>query len=295
MAEFKILTDATVDLPPDMYGSLGITILPMIVDVNGTDYRIQAEKSEIDIVDFYARLDKGEIARTSQVSNNDFYEYISAEFKKGFDVLMISFSSGLSTSYEGSVVVAERLKAEYPDRKAICIDSRTACGGYGILIHGAVRRQRQGMSLEEVAKWVEDNKMLIDHWVTVDELDTLYRGGRISRTSAAMGSMLNIKPIIHINREGRLISVGKVRGRKKALQVLADEFRTGWDGGDDMVMIGYGGSAMDEALALRETLMADGGPEEVYLAPVGVVVGAHTGSSVIAVFFHRNDLRQDSK
>ena len=285
MADYQIMADATVDFPEGLEQTLGITIIPMIVEMGGQDYTICGKDSEISPLAFYEHLDKGEVARTAQVTSTLFYQYFEEEFKKGRDVILISFSSGLSKSFEASLVCAEKMKTDYPDRKLYCIDSLCASGGHGLLVYTAVQKQRQGMTVDELASWLQANATNMAHWVTVDELNTLLRGGRISKTSATVGTMLNIKPIIHIDGEGHLIAVNKVRGRKKSMETLAQMLRENrTDGPDDPVFIGYGKS-LEDANYLRDLIMADGGPQDVRLLHVGPVIGAHTGPSVVAAFF----------
>ena len=285
MAEYQIMTDATADFPEGMQESLGITVIPMIVEMSGKDYTIGDKENAVNLAEFYNHLEQGEVARTSQVTMNVYTQYFEEEFKKGRDVLLVSFSSGLSKSFEASLLCAEKMKIDYPDRKLYCVDSLCAAGGQGLLVYSAVQRQRQGATIDELAVWLEDHKLDVEHWVTVDELDTLLRGGRISKTSAAVGTMLNIKPIIQIDREGKLIPVNKVRGRKKSLETMAQAYRDHRASGiEDLVLIGYG-TDKESAGDLRELIVADGGPKEVLFAPIGPVIGAHTGPTVVTLFF----------
>ena len=293
MASYRIFADATIDLPDVMLDAGDVTIIPMTVDISGESYTICGRESTIGNEDFYAMLAKGEIARTAQVTPNTYYQYFEEVFQQGQDALLISFSSGLSKSYEASLVCAEKIREDYPGRKLYCIDSICASGGHAILVDAAIRRQKEGYTIEELAKWVEENKYKVDTLLTVDELDTLLRGGRVSRTSATVGTMLNIKPVIHINWEGKLIPVKKIRGRKKAIEYFASEFKIHWNGSDDMVIVGYG-TDQGEALILRDMIMADGGTETVELVTIGPVIGAHTGGTVIALYYFNKEVRVNS-
>jgi len=294
MSAYQIFTDATVDLPEDVMKAAGITVIPMVVEMSGRDYTIGCGINTISCEVFYSRLGKGEIARTSQITTNTYYRYFEEAFIRGRDALLISFSSSLSKSFEASLLCADRMRADYPDRKLYCVDSVCASCGLGILITAAVEKQRQGMPIKALVHWLEENKLLIDHWFSVDELDTLLRGGRISKTTAAVGAMLNVKPIIRVNRRGILVPVSKVRGRKKSMETLAGEFASRWNGGDELVVVGYG-SSMDDAAVLLDMLVTDNGPMNARLVPVGPVIGAHTGATAIGVFFFGSDGRQDCK
>ncbi|MCL1848883.1 MAG: DegV family protein [Clostridiales bacterium] len=294
MADYQIMSDATLDLTEDMYEDVDVTIIPMIVEMDGTDYTICGKDSTIDIMDFYDRLEKGAVARTSQVTANTYYQYIEEEFKKGKDVLVLSFSSALSKGFEASLMCAERIKADYPDRKLYCLDSLCAAGGHTTLVEAAVRKHREGMPIDELADWIENNKMNIDQWFTVDELDTLLRGGRVSRASAVVGTMLSIKPIIHINRIGALIPVNKIRGRKKSIETIAQSFKESWNGGDELVVIGHG-TDMEGANYLKDLILAESPSANVKLVPIGTVIGAHTGPTVVGAFFFGKAMRRDSK
>ena len=284
MTNYRIFAEATADFPDGLLETLDVTILPMTVEMGGNEYVIGTEGS-IDPVEFYGHLSRGETARTAQVTTNTYYQYFEKELNAGNDIILISFSSGLSKSYEASVLCAEKLKGEFPDRKVYCIDSLCAAGGHGLLVYAAVRKQKLGMPVDELADWVEKNKMNMAHWVTVDELDTLLRGGRVSKTSATVGSLLNIKPIIHVDHEGKLIPVNKVRGRKKSLELMARMCRENADRApDEVVFLGHG-TDIEGANLLRDMIMADGGPQDVRLMYIGPVIGAHTGPTVITLFF----------
>ncbi len=284
-ADYQIMTDATADLTAEISDELGITVIPMAVDMEGQSYSFAPKGGNISIAEFYERLIAGEVAKTSQINAEVYRHYFEEELKKGRDVIYISLSSGLSGSVGVAIVTAEKLQAEYPDRKVICVDSLCASAGEGLLTYTAVQKKRQGLTIEQLAAWLEENKKDMAHWVTVDELSYLQRGGRIGTAAAAVGTMLNIKPIIHVNGEGKLVSVNKVRGRKKSLEVLAEALKANrTDGPSDPVFIGYG-TAAEDALYLRNLIMEGEGPQDVRLMPIGPVIGAHTGPSVIAVFF----------
>ncbi|MCL2121159.1 MAG: DegV family protein [Clostridiales bacterium] len=291
MAEYRIMADATIDFPEEIEKEMDITIIPMTVEMGGTDYTICGKDSTISAMEFFDHLEKGEIARTAQVTTATFYQYFEEAFKEGFDVIHISFSSALSKSYEASVLCAEKMKVDYPDRKLYCIDSLCATAGHGLLVYTAVQKHKEGYTVDDLAEWIENNKLNVAHWVTVDELDTLLRGGRITRTSAALGTMLSIKPIIHVDGEGKLVAVNKVRGRKKSLEAMLQAYReNASDGAESPVFVTHG-TAIQDAQTLRDMLIAEG-VKNVSLCYVGPVIGAHTGPTVVTLhFFGDRNLR----
>ncbi|MBQ7231558.1 MAG: DegV family protein, partial [Oscillospiraceae bacterium] len=194
----------------------------------------------------------------------------------------ICFSSGLSTTYQSAVIAADELREAYPDRKINVVDSLCAALGQGLLVWHACRKRDAGESLEDVAAWVEANKLNVCHWVTVDDLFHLKRGGRVSATTALVGSMLNIKPIIKVDDNGKLLNVAKARGRKAAMDTLAKKVGEASD--KDTVFIAHG-DCLADAEALAETIKAKHGVKNVHIGYVGAVIGAHTGPGVLVVFF----------
>jgi len=285
MTEYQIITDATADLTEELAESLGVKVIPMTVEMEGKDYIIGGKESTISIEEFYERMAKGEVARTSQINTNTYAQFFGEELENGRDILLISFSSGLSKSTEFAFACAEKMRADYPERKINVVDSLCASVGEALLVYAAAQKKKEGMTVDELAEWVETNKWLLSHWVTVDDLTYLQRGGRISAASAVVGTVLNIKPIIYVNEEGKLISVNKVRGRKKSLDTLNEMMQERWAGGGrrEPVFIGYG-TELDDALYLKEQLTAGDGPQDVHVYHIGPVIGAHTGPSVVAVF-----------
>ena len=204
--------------------------------------------------------------------------------KEGKDILCIGFSSGLSGTYNSERIAAEELSEEYPDTKIIVIDSLCASMGQGLLLAKALKKQREGMTLEELAQWLEENKLHICHNVTVDDLNHLYRGGRISKTTAVLGTLVQIKPIIHMNDEGKLIVIGKERGRKKALNTIVDMMGKQMEGYEnDLVMVTHG-DCLEDAEYVKSQIQKKYGIQDVVINGIGTVIGTHTGPGVVAVF-----------
>jgi DegV family protein with EDD domain len=239
------------------------------------------------VSEFYSRQQKGEIAKTTQISHNAYTNYFEEELKKGRDIIVICLSSGLSASFSAAQLVAEKMMKEYPERKIYCIDSISATLAEGVLVYAAVQKKRAGLPVDEVAEWLKANNAKAAHLFTVDELDSLKRGGRISAATAAIGSMLNIKPVLHISGEGKIVSVNKARGRKKSLELLAEMFKKQYDPSFGLpVYIGHG-AVPEDAQHLKELVIAGGAVAagDIRFGQVGPVIGAHSGPSIVGIFF----------
>lgn len=205
--------------------------------------------------------------------------------KEGKDLLVLGFSSGLSTTYQSAVIAAEELREKYPERKINVVDTLCAALGQGLLVTHVCKKRDEGLSLDELTAWVEANKLKMCHWVTVNDLMHLKRGGRISAATAIVGSMLQFKPIIHVNDEGKLINVGKVRGRKASMEHLAEQMAAHIiPEENDTVFITHG-DCLDEAKELEKILKKKCGVKKVFIGHIGAVIGSHTGPGVLAVFF----------
>ena len=282
MSEYKIITDSGCDLPQQMLEKLDVQTVPLIVNFKGED---REDTVDAGIKEMYAGLRDGEAATTSAVNPDRWMEKMERVVSQGMDVLTITFSSGLSTTYQSAVIAGNELKEKYPDRKIFVVDSLAASLGQGLLVWYACYKRDEGLSLAELAAWIEDNKQHICHWFTVDDLMFLKRGGRVSAATALVGTMLSIKPVLHVDDEGHLINVGKVRGRKAAIKALADkvgELGAGYD--NSTVFISHGDCA-DEAQILADMLKEKYGVREVVLGYVGAVIGSHSGPGTIALFF----------
>ncbi|MDR1193121.1 MAG: DegV family protein [Peptococcaceae bacterium] len=285
MAEYVILTDATADLTAELEAETGVVVIPMTVDMNGKVYSFAPSGGEISTAEFYRRQMAGEDAHTSQINIAVYQQYFEAEMKAGRDVLYIGFSSALSSSFSAAVNCAERLREAYPERKLFCVDSLCASAGEGLLVYAAAQKKKAGMDIDTLAAWTEREKARSCQWFTVEELSYLHKGGRVSTTVAVVGTMLNIKPILHVSDEGKLVNVSKARGRKKSLDTLAEIVaRDRRDEPEGPVFVGCGTKDEDVAY-LRERIMALAGAKNVWFVPVGPVIGAHTGPTVITAFF----------
>ena len=282
MRDYVIITDSTVDLPKEyLTEELGVPYLPLNYIMDGETYE---DMSGLSGKEFFDKLRGGALPTTSQINPEFAKERLEPYVKEGKDILYIAFSSGLSGTYNSVRIAGEELSEEYPEAKIIVIDSLCACMGEGMLVYKAVQLKRQGKTLEETAAWCEENKLHICHNVTVDDLFHLHRGGRVSKATAIVGTMVQIKPVIHIDDNGELKVIGKTRGRKKALQTIVDTAvrqSEGWD--NDLIMITHGDCEEDAryvAKLVREKMHVD----NILIHCIGTVIGAHTGPGVVAVF-----------
>lgn len=286
---YQIITDATADLNEELLAGLPeVKIIPMNVEVGGLEY-LFGPGGNIECDEFYSYLRSGLFASTSQINPEVYREHFEAILKQEKDVLYLCFSSGLSGTIQSARMAIEELKAEYPDRTILCLDTLCAAVGEGLFVMEAARKQAQGMDIQTLYTWLEEHRLNLCHWVTVDTFDHLKHGGRVSATSAAMGTILGIKPLIHVDENGKLVAMGKPRGKKKALEALLSNMEKGWMPEiSKQVIIGHGDS-LDVAKELRD-MVAQRFPEaEIYIAPIGPVIGAHAGPGVMTVFFWGNN------
>jgi len=278
---YQIITDSCCDLTDAQLQKLQVSCARLTVMYNGENHSNFSEPA--DVKAFYDELRSGTTATTAAANPGDWAELMKAALEEGRDVLAIIFSSGLSTTYQSAVIAAKELQEEYPQRTIRVVDSLCASLGQGLLVHHACKKRDEGMDIDRLAAWLEENKLHLCHWVTVDDLTHLKRGGRISATSAIVGSMLNVKPIIHMDNDGHLINTAKVRGRKVAMEYLVKKFsETCTD--FDTVFIGHG-DCPEDAAALEALLREKHGIKEITTGYVGPVIGAHTGPGVLVVFF----------
>ena len=234
-----IITDSNCDLPEEFLKKNNIPVIPFHFNLNGKDYEDNFGKS-IGYKEFYDELRRGGMSTTSQISPYTYEEYFRKYVNEGFSVIYIGFSSALSESYNHSVLARENVLQDIPDADITVIDSKAASVGQGLLIQKAIDMLKAGKTYEEIITWIESNKMRVNHWFTVDSLDYLKRGGRLSATSAALGTMLNVKPLLIVDKDGKLTPVKKIRGRKKAISELFDEFKNaGTNINDETVYISH--------------------------------------------------------
>ena len=285
MSKFVITADSTVDLPKAFLEEKQVPVVSLSYIIDGATYR---DGEGLTSKEFYDKIREGAMPTTSQVNPEQARALFEPILKGGTDILHIAFTSGLSGTYNSCRIAAEELSEEYPDRKIVVVDSLCAASGGGMLLYKAIELKEQGKSFDEIVTWVEDNKLNVQHDVTVDDLFHLHRGGRVSKTSAVLGTIIKIKPIIHVNDEGKLIVIGKERGRKKALQTLVERMEEKSQGFEnDIVMITHG-DALEDAEYVKGLIQDKFGITNIMINPLGTVIGSHTGPGVIALFYMGN-------
>ena len=281
MNDFVIITDSSSDLPMSVAESLGVRVIPLEVNMEG-DIRLN---DEIDIKEFYAYLRAKHSATTSAINLDRFTVEFEKIVSEGKDVLYIGFSSGLSATYMASKNAAEEVSEAHPERKIIAVDSLCASLGQGLLVKLAVDKKNSGASIEEVAEYVESIKPNLVHWFTVEDLFFLKRGGRVSATTAVVGTMLQIKPVLHVDDEGKLVSIDKVRGRQGSIKALFDKMReTAIEPSKQTVYISHG-DCYDDAKKLADMLSEELGVKDILISEIGPVIGAHSGPGTVALFY----------
>jgi len=285
MSEFIILTDSSADLDAEMAAKLDVRVLPLGFILDDHTYYNYPDNREMDPHVFYDRLRKEEVATTNAVNVAQYVETLEPLLQAGQDVLVLAFSSGLSTTYNSSLIAVEELREKYPDRKLYTVDTLCASLGQGLLVWYAAKEREKGKSIEEVRDWVEEHKLNLCHQFTVDDLHFLKRGGRISATTAVVGSMLQIKPVLHVDDAGHLINIGKARGRQASLKALVDKMeKTAIDPASQTVFISHG-DCLEDARTVERMVKERFGVKEVYINYVGPVIGAHSGPGTLALFY----------
>ncbi|OCN03552.1 hypothetical protein A4S06_05170 [Erysipelotrichaceae bacterium MTC7] len=285
MGNYLIVSDVTADLHMDVIKTYDVKMIPMMFRLDEKEYQQEADFKVFHEIDFYNQLRNGSTGSTSQITPYTYIEYFTPLLEAGHDVLYIAFSSGLSNTYQSSLVALEELKESFPDRKIHFIDSLAASAGEGLMIYYACLNREKGMTIEENEAWLLDNRLHFAHWVAVDDLHHLARGGRVSGATAIVGSALSIKPILHVDDEGHLLNVAKARGRKKSLNKLVEKMKeTAIDPQDQVIMISHADS-LDDVKYLIDKIKTDVGVKDVIVSDIGPVVGSHAGPGTIALFF----------
>lgn len=279
---YRIITDSGCDLPENMYEELGLSMIPLTLNFHGQEH---TDLSEGFIKNLYQSMRDGETASTSAVNPDGWASIIEPILAAGEDALVLTFSSGLSTTYQSAVIAANELKEKYPNRKIFVVDSLCASLGQGLLVWHACKKRDAGLSVEELAAWCEENRLNLCHWFTVDDLVYLKRGGRVSAATALVGTMLQIKPVMHVDNEGHLIKVGTARGRKASINAIVKKMgETGLPGVNDTVFICHG-DCMDDAQYLAQQVKEKYSVKDVLIYYTGAVIGSHSGPGTLALFY----------
>lgn len=285
MSDFVMLTDSSADLSAQMVQQADVEVIPLSFNIQGRTYHNYPDNREMDPALFYDMLRAGELATTAAVNVGEYVQAIEPFLEQGRDVLVLAFSSGLSGTYNSSRLAVEDLQEKYPQRKIYTVDTLCASLGQGLLVWLAAQQRKEGKSIEEVRDWVEANKLSLCHQFTVDDLHFLKRGGRISATTAVVGSMLQIKPVLHVDDEGHLINIGKARGRHASLKALVDKMeKTVTEEGKKTVFISHG-DCLKDAETVAEMVRQRFGTQDIRINYVGPVIGAHSGPGTLALFY----------
>lgn len=284
MNKYIIVTESTADLPADLIIKHGIKVMPMLFHLDGKTYKDNVLKPEIEFKEFYNILKNGVFPTTSQLNPNDYEDFLTPFLKDGYDILIISFSSALSGTHNSGRIALDLLREEYSDRNLKIIDTKAASLGEGLLVHLASLEKEAGKSLDEVYEFVSNLAPKIAHWFTVNDINHLKRGGRISGMQSFVAKTLNIKPILHVNDEGKLVSRTKAIGRLKSLKALAEQYSKTGNKDNPYVFIGHGDD-LEAATTLKNQILSINENAKVLIGQIGPVVGTHAGQGVIALFF----------
>lgn len=281
MRDYIITVNSTVDTGKEWLKERNVPVIPLKYTIDGQEYTDMYGLSD---KEFFQKLREGKMSVTSQINPEEAKEMLEPYVKEGKDVLHLAFSSALSGTCNSMKIAAEELQEEYPEAKVIVVDTLCACMGEAMLLYYALKQKEAGKTIEEVAQWVEENKLHVCHNVTVDDLFHLHRGGRVSKTAAVLGTMVKVKPIIHMDDNGALQVIGKERGRKKSLHKIVDmavERSKGWD--NEIIMITHG-DCLEDAEYVAKLVREKMGIENVFIHNIGTVIGSHTGPGVVATF-----------
>ena len=282
MNDYIIFTDSACDLSVDYMNenNIGFCSLTFMFEGDGTVY----QNYDLSADEFYQKMKDGLIVRTSAVNSDTYKIAFKNELKKGNDILYLGFSSGLSSTYEHAVIAAEELKKDYPNNKIITVDTLSASAGLALLINLAMKKKNEGRSIDEVADFVVENRLNVCHWYTVDSLMYLKRGGRVNPAVAIIGEALGIKPIMHMDNDGKLTKVSTARGKKAATEAILKKYEELRLTDEYPVYISQG-DAKEDAERLKQIFCDRYGVEVELIAPVGPVIGAHSGPGTYSIFF----------
>lgn len=285
MRDYVLMTDSCCDLTDSMARELELEVLPLTMHMDGQNYPNDLAGTAISNEEFYKRIRAGKLATTSAANVGQFQDAMRKVLERGKDIVCVCFSSALSTTYQSAVIAANDMRAEFPEAEIFVVDSLSASLGEGLLLYLAAQQKRAGLSAAELAAWVEENRRSICHWFTVDDLNFLKRGGRVSATTAFVGTMLSIKPIMHTSDEGKLVPVGKARGRKAALKALLDSIERLAIRPEEQTMFICHADCEEEARAVARQIKDRFGTKTIHINYIGPVIGSHTGPNTMGIFF----------
>lgn len=281
---YILASDATFDLPMELVTKYNIVVVPMAFTLDGKEILHYPDERNMTTEAFYQALKEGKMSSTSQINPMTYVEIFTPYLEKGEDVLYVAFTSGMSGTYQSALLARDMLLEDFPERNILVVDSLCASAGQGYLLYLVGKKYAEGMELSELAKWTEDIRGRIAHHFTVEDLFHLNRGGRLSTAEAVVGTALKIKPIISVDKEGKLFVENKVRGNKKAQEFMISKINEDWDESEPMIFIGHGDAA-ERALELKEKILEKTNVKDVTITKIGPVIGTHTGPGMLAVLF----------
>lgn len=282
---YQIVTDSSANLPEEIIEKFALEVLSLTFKVGDNEYKSYEKGKKTDLRQFYTMMRNKENIVTSLASPDDFTEFFSRFLSEGKDVLYLGFSSGLSGTYQSACIAIEDLKEKYPERKILAVDTKCAALGQGLLVYLALEKKQEGASIDEVHDFVQKNILNMCHWFTVDDLFFLHRGGRVSRSTAIMGTALGIKPVMHVDDDGKLVAVGKARGRKASLLALVKKFmETAIDPESQVIAISHGDCEEDIEFMVKH-IKEKVNVKEIIINNLDPVIGAHAGPGTAALFF----------
>ena len=285
MSDYIIITDSSCDLPDNLVKALELEVLPLSFIMDGKTYRNWPDNREMSPDQFYGKEREGLMATTNAVNVGEAADAIEAVLKQGKDALILAFSSGLSTTCNSFQIAAQELAEQYPDRKIYVVDTLCASLGQGMFVYQAAKLRQEGKTMEEVRDWAEETKLRQCHYFTVDDLFFLKKGGRVSAATAVVGTMLQIKPVLHVDNEGHLINVAKARGRKASLTALVDKVGELAEDPASQTMFISNSDCAEDAQFVADEIRKRYGTKEIVINSIGPVIGAHTGPGCVALFF----------
>ena len=281
MSNYVIMSDTGCDIEFDTLREWGVGFRGLTFHFEGDEEHGEGDMSKSE---FYSRMRAGEVSKTSAVNSQNFRELFEEALKQGMDILYLGFSSGISATSNSAQMAASELADEYPERRIIAIDTLAASAGQGLILYYAVEKKNSGADIDEVADYVRQMIPRLAHWFTVEDLVYLKRGGRVSAAAAFAGGVLGIKPVLHVDDEGRLINMMKVRGREQSLKTIAKKYMETAEDPKGIYFISHG-DCLDDAKLLESMIVAEGGSECALITEIGMIIGSHAGPGTIALFF----------
>ena len=282
---YVIVTDSGIDLTQKMIAELELVVGALKFTIEGKTYEDRSDKSELSTPTFYNMMSEGKTSVTTQINTEEFKDLFEPILKKGEDVLYIGFSGGLSGTYQSACIAADELREMYPERKLYTVDSLCASMGQGLLVYHAAQLKKNGTDIDVLYAWLKENLMKLCHWFTVDDLNHLKRGGRVSAATALVGTVLGIKPVLHVDDEGHLINVAKARGRKASLDMLVQKMEESAIEPENQTVFISHGDCYEDAKYVADKIRAKFGTKKFEINFVGPVIGGHAGPGVVALFF----------